>query len=110
MKFDVVFNVSPGGERRLFVLKFYNGQACIVGDMKEKLGENDASITVVYDAEGNRTAIHPLPENGKCLYEIHMNDFVGVIERDQSTGTLLINLYEVMRFSERLAICSHYIA
>ena len=105
MKFGVIFNISPCGEKRLFVLRFHNGQPCIVGNAKEKKG-NDPCIRV-YGSNFEETVTHPLSEEDKVLYEVHLGDYIAVSEKDQSTDTLLINLYEVMRFDDGIAYCDH---
>ena len=36
-----------------------------------------------------------------------LGDYIAVSEKDQSMDTLLINLYEVMRFDDGIAYCDH---
>ena len=110
MNTTIVSNISPCGENRIFALKtLNNGQPCLVGDSKEHMDKNDESFLVVYGPDGNRRNYHSLPERGKCLYEIHMSDFIGVFEYDHFNDILLVNSYKVMRITGKLAYCVHCI-
>lgn len=110
MSRTVISNFSPSGENRIFVLRFLNnGQPCLIGNSKKHMEENDESFIVVFDPDGNRRNYHSLPELGKCLYEIHTSDFIGIFEYDNINDILLVNTYKVMRITDKLAYCVHCI-
>ena len=87
---------------RAFPIHLVSGKPCIVGNAARRLENSDQTFTVVYSPSGKRTATHPLPLAGKCLYEIHVGDFIGHYQRQGSA--LFIRSFYVTHVTAKAAI------
>lgn len=95
--------VPPKQNRKFPLYLLPNGTPCIIGSADGKsICTVDSQF--VFSPGGGFTKTHPLPDKNKCLYEIHVGDFVGTYEVDSKQETLLINSYYISQITTDNAI------
>lgn len=93
----------PERNRCFAVRHMPDGTPCIIGSAYSHASTTEDSL-FVFGSEGGRAKMHPLPEVGKCLYEIHPGDFVGVYEVDNKNELLLMYSFNISRITPEIAV------
>lgn len=91
-------------QNRCFAVRHTSdGTPCIIGSAYSHASTTENTL-FVFSSEGGRTKTHPLPETGKCLYEIHPGDFVGVYEVDNKNELLFMYCFSISRVTPNIAV------
>lgn len=88
---------------RLFpIRKLPDGTPCIIGTPPDQPAP-DGSKLVVYSPTGGHTTLHPGSQPYEAYYEIHLGDFVGIIEYSADKEFLMVYSYHIQFIHGNLA-------
>jgi len=96
MKFNVVNGSCLfSGRNRLFPIRYASdGTPCIIGTPKDEPNDDNV-IIVVFKPTGGTTKTHPGKKSCEVYYEIHLGDFVGIVEHDMSMDCIVVYSYHI---------------
>lgn len=103
---NVIFNGTAmyPNQHRQFPVKWLNRQTpCIVASAAEKFSHGSGESIFVFSSMGGRTVMHPFPEVGKALCEIHPGDIVAVFDNDVENDLLTMYTYGIAQIGPVLA-------
>lgn len=101
MKFDVIVG-SASTPRKFPVHHLPDGTACVAGTAPNQQAP-DGSKLVVYSPKGGHTTAHPGAQPYEVYYEIHLGDFVGIIEYSADKEYLMVYSYYIQFIHGNLA-------
>jgi len=84
----------PDRNRLFPIRKLPDGTPCIIGTPPDQFNADNAKV-VVYSSTGEHTKAHPGNKPYEMLYEIHLGDFVGVLEHDLSMDCYVAYSYHI---------------
>ena len=101
MQFDVVAGIASS-PRKFPVHHLPDGTACVAGTAPNQQAP-DGSKLVVYSPKGGHTTAHPGAQPYEVYYEIHLGDFVGIIEYSADKEYLMVYSYYIQFIHGNLA-------
>lgn len=104
MKYNIINGTCLNPDQmRLFPICYLpDGTPCIVGTAPGQQAP-DGTALAVFSPAGGRTSMHPGDRAYEVLYEIHKDDYVGVVDHGNSIAHHVLYCYRILFILNNLA-------